>query len=98
MKIDSERERERERERDRKREKREIQRAIGRDGESGRRMVLGVSAQFVPGAVAAIHLRFACSALACELFPVGVSGQLGMTSERKEQVKCKESKVKGENR
>ena len=61
-----------------------------KERQSGRHMALGVSAQLFPGAVAAIHLDTACSALASELSPLGLSGPLRMNSERKEEVKRQE--------
>ena len=61
-----------EREREREREK---------ERESGRHMALGVSAQLFQGAVAAIYLDIACSALASELSPLGLSGALRMNSD-----------------
>ena len=49
-------------------------------------MASGFSAPFFQGSVAAIHLHTACSALASELFPLGLSGALTMISERVENV------------
>ena len=59
-------------------------------------MEVGVLAQCFQGAAASIHLRSRCSALANELFPVGLSGTLRKNSENLHR-KLWEREVEKEN-
>ena len=59
-------------------------------------MEVGVSAQCFQGAAASIHLRTTCSALANELFPLGLSGTLRKNSENLHR-KLWEREVEKEN-
>ena len=53
---------------------RKRERVREKERKSGRRIALGVSAQLFSGAVTAMHLDTACTALASELSPLGLSG------------------------